>query len=581
MPLFQVEDFELFKRYGHVAKNDAPEGFDLLRALYDKLGQLCDKIREYSNSRYSYNIRRDPSVRGTKYWHYHWAQLYLCDTQEFRNACYDKIFFVIHTDKNGFACHIDFRDTNQALKDAETDAAIDIKEASWASLSPEEVSAMKTAEIADYVIRYMDRHLRDFYRYGQEFGITECTDRLNQLKMQSYIDLLTANRNLVLTGAPGTGKTYLARQIAAQMILGKTDIDHLTDAEQILLSHCCRMVQFHPSMDYTDFVEGLRPTPPDANGNIGFRRANGIFKQFCADALRSSISNKEIVQAIEHFKATMNGKRIPSIRTSNMEFGIKIKDGNIFFIPNAQLDKPENEQNLYPARIQDVISYITTGEYDGAHQSYEPALGEYLKKTYLREFYDLRKIPYIFIIDEINRGEIAKIFGELFFAIDPGYRGEKGRVTTQYQNLITDDNDPFKAGFYVPDNVYILGTMNDIDRSVDTMDFAIRRRFAWQEVTADSTSGMLDALDTSVRASALRRMKKLNDAIGGHRALGNAFHIGASYFLKISNYLASHSEEEAFDLLWEHHLRGLLAEYLRGTSDAAATLQSLKTAYQG
>ena len=91
---------------------------------------------------------------------------------------------------------------------------------------------------------------------------------------------------------------------------------------------------------------------------------------------------------------------------------------------------------------------------------------------------------FIFIIDEINRGEISKIFGELFFSIDPGYRGEKGRVQTQYQNMI-EDGDVFKKGFFVPDNVYIIGTMNDIDRSVESMDFAMRRRFAWAEVTAE------------------------------------------------------------------------------------------------
>ena len=87
---------------------------------------------------------------------------------------------------------------------------------------------------------------------------------------------------------------------------------------------------------------------------------------------------------------------------------------------------------------------------------------------------------YIFIIDEINRGEISKIFGELFFSIDPGYRGTKGMVKTQYQNMITEDSDPFYEGFYVPENVYIIGTMNDIDRSVESMDFAMRRRVAWE-----------------------------------------------------------------------------------------------------
>lgn len=87
-------------------------------------------------------------------------------------------------------------------------------------------------------------------------------------KYEKYIKLLEANKNLILTGAPGTGKTYLAKAIAEKM-----------DAEY-------DFVQFHPSYDYTDFVEGLRPTPPDNNGNIGFERKDGVFKIFCKRAIK-------------------------------------------------------------------------------------------------------------------------------------------------------------------------------------------------------------------------------------------------------------------------------------------------------
>jgi 5-methylcytosine-specific restriction endonuclease McrBC GTP-binding regulatory subunit McrB len=164
----------------------------------------------------------------------------------------------------------------------------------------------------------------------------------------------------------------------------------------------------------------------------------------------------------------------------------------------------------------------------------------------------------LFIIDEINRGEISKIFGELFFSIDPGYRGTNGRVKTQYQNLVEED-DVFYDGFYVPENVYIIGTMNDIDRSVESMDFAFRRRFAFKEVTAEESQQMLDSDSAwgkdekgnsrkpsdGVISDIKERMDKLNEAIcpdkkdsnkKGIEGLSSAYHIGASYFLKLSNY---------------------------------------------
>lgn len=242
-------------------------------------------------------------------------------------------------------------------------------------------------------------------------------------------------------------------------------------------------VQFHPSYDYTDFVEGLRPIK-DSSGNIGFERKDGVFKEFCKEALKN------------------------------------------------------------------------------------------------------RSSKFVFIIDEINRGEISKIFGELFFAIDRGYRGEKGRVKTQYNNLINNDesneDDEFEDGFFVPENVYIIGTMNDIDRSVESMDFAMRRRFAWKEVDAkDTQKDILKDLDDSIKQDAIDRMDALNNAISEIEGFNSSYHIGASYFLKLKNYYKSSSDDkdEAFDMLWENHLKGLLFEYLRGMPDASTKLEDLEYVY--
>ena len=175
---------------------------------------------------------------------------------------------------------------------------------------------------------------------------------------------------------------------------------------------------------------------------------------------------------------------------------------------------------------------------------------------------------YIFIIDEINRGEISKILGELFFAIDPGYRGKSGEVATQYSNMHAYPNEKF----YIPENVFIIGTMNDIDRSVDSFDFAMRRRFRFIEVKAESTQNMLDLLeDVQLRSEALARMDRLNEEILKVDDLNENYQIGAAYFLKLKNI--------SFDDLWNDYLKPLLQDYVHGLYDEQGIMKGFAKAY--
>jgi len=175
---------------------------------------------------------------------------------------------------------------------------------------------------------------------------------------------------------------------------------------------------------------------------------------------------------------------------------------------------------------------------------------------------------YIFIIDEINRGEISKIFGELFFAIDPGYRGRAGEVSTQYANLHSDPDEMF----FIPENVYIIGTMNDIDRSVDSFDFAMRRRFRFVELKADERLDMLATLENEeLQAEAIRRMAALNKEIASVEDLNENYQIGASYFLKLKTL--------SFDQLWTDYLQPLLQEYIQGMYDEGDIMNKFAKAY--
>ena len=155
----------------------------------------------------------------------------------------------------------------------------------------------------------------------------------------------------------------------------------------------------------------------------------------------------------------------------------------------------------------------------------------------------------------------------MFYSIDPGYRGRDGEIFTQYSNMHSDPNEKF----YIPDNVYIIGTMNDIDRSVDSFDFAMRRRFRFVELKASEQLKMLDSLNDDVKEDAKHRMEGLNKAIVNEKELNENYQIGAAYFLKL-NYLSC-------DKLWTDYLEPLLHEYVRGMYDESDIMKRLADAY--
>ena len=394
--------------------------------------------------------------------------------------------------------------------------------------------------------------------------------------VKKYANLLKNTKNLILTGAPGTGKTYLAKQIAKE--LGCKD-DNIG------------FVQFHPSYDYTDFVEGLRPT--DKDGNVGFERRDGVFKEFCERALKNLVDSRKSVEEIaketildkqfDDFINRFDDKNLSS--DGDRTFSCKIyedESGKYFACKYCSSDREYKitkddiltklEQNKSMGTFEKIL-YKEFNKFCNNQKNIE-VIEEITEKIPLKNF--------VFIIDEINRGEVAKIFGELFYCVDPGYRGEKGRISTQYQNLVTSGE--FQKGFFIPENVYIIGTMNDIDRSVESMDFAFRRRFTWAEVKASDTVDMLYPSTTEngeptgleskeLADEAKRRMENLNNAISEIEGLNEAYHIGAGYFLKLKNY------DGNFESLWEYHIKGILQEYLRGNPNAQEELTKLKAAY--
>lgn len=391
-------------------------------------------------------------------------------------------------------------------------------------------------------------------------------------KITELTELLDANKNLILHGAPGTGKTYLAKEIAKEMGCSDNEIG---------------FVQFHPSYDYTDFVEGIRP-----NNNNGFERKDGIFKAFCKKALQNILDSTKSASEIQK-ELSWNDKVILFLDNAiEQKTPYPLKNGGNVIIESyhddiVDISLPDNiahkDDKIHISKLLKILNAEQEfekaieiekfiNEYHSAEYSYLLAIYKAIKSYNFDpadlNTFNVSKVDeknFVFIIDEINRGEISKILGELFFSIDPGYRGEEGLVNTQYQNLVLN-TDIFSKGFFIPKNVYIIGTMNDIDRSVESMDFAMRRRFIFEEVTAEDS-----AENMNLSPDVQERMKRINNQIEQTEGLNDSYKIGGAYFLNATD----------FDKLWRIKLSPLIKEYLRGIDDDNSKFDKLKDAYFG
>lgn len=461
----------------------------------------------------------------------------------------------------------------------------------------------------------------------------DCIDAVRSvMKIEELKELLEHTHNIILHGAPGTGKTHLAKEIAKVM-----------GAEW-------KLVQFHPSYDYTDFVEGIRPKASKNGSADGFGRRDGVFKEFCRRTILPDLWNELLNDKPTVWKMSLGDpanpedKDIKSDCFKNGYIRLNYSEDNEEEKSAVKSFKTMNNGDIVLTRCGnssiDAVGIITGDYYEdsqkkGRYWRYRnvtwlvkeinrdissenkknfkrvslcklPNMTKDSVKEIVKEYFSLNK-SFVFIIDEINRGELSKIFGELFYSIDPGYRGTAGRVQTQYQNLVPK-GDVFEKGFYIPENVYIIGTMNDIDRSVESMDFAMRRRFTFVEIKAgDSNSDekteytslpMLneDTLKTEwkkiwesddvpeIPTEDIRNcMKKLNDKIISEEiGLSPAYQIGAAYFLKWVQYKkdSQTKDTQAFGYLWKYHLEPLLKEYLRGQVDVEEKMKQLEQAYQ-
>ena len=383
--------------------------------------------------------------------------------------------------------------------------------------------------------------------------------------IRQFTNILRLKKNIILQGAPGTGKTYNTAALALAICGEQIPDDHsevMRRYEELQKEGRIGFVTFHQSMDYEDFVEGIKPKTE--NGMVSYEVEDGIFKKICEEGQshlnrgshfikeenRVSVSqavHNDIDEAINSFLKDIpkEGIYIPSVRNPSKMF-LVYKEGGSLYV--------KGDGRSYPIRMKSVRA----GEYDYRHQSYEPAVGQYIRKHYL-SITDSPHIVektvwneetrsnenYVLIIDEINRGNVSKIFGELITLLEADKRigGDHPiRVTLPYS----------KESFGVPSNLYIIGTMNTTDRSVGNIDYAVRRRFAFATLKAKrelveqnsilEAATLFDAVESFIKKHKIDM--DFEDLMVGH-----------SYFFA--------EDENELELKWQYEILPLLNEYIK------------------
>lgn len=335
---------------------------------------------------------------------------------------------------------------------------------------------------------------------------------------------LSQSNQIIKYGAPGTGKTYTTK-IEAEEFFKIWEMDSVN--KTLIFSDHYEFVQFHPSYSYEDFIEGIKPVL-DVNGKTELKLKDGIFKNFCKKAAKYELW---LIQ-----NGVLKNKNLAEVTYADVK---EISgEGNPFVFPEGIID-------------DDFIS------------QYIP--------------------PYFFIIDEINRADLSRVFGELMYCLE--YRGYKGRIKTQYSELESGDTIFYEENgqhyFFIPNNVYIIGTMNTIDRSIESFDFALRRRFLWQRINPNEAV-LQDYFDEKNKPDfgkyIIPQWKALNEKISSNTLLGEDYQIGHSYLMKLDKY-PNCTKTSYRDLIWTKHIQPILEEYFRGTGEAKNQIEVLKKVF--
>ncbi|EDJ6131799.1 restriction endonuclease [Campylobacter jejuni] len=361
--------------------------------------------------------------------------------------------------------------------------------------------------------------------------------------------------NQILYGPPGTGKTYHTIDKALEIIskvekIELPDENNRVDRKKLFNEYVKNgqivFTTFHQSYGYEEFVEGIKPRMDKENSKeIEYEIKDGIFKELCEKALENRDSIKNFNFYIDKLKEKVkidDNNPEKYFELPNTKYFIQYRNGRTFRIKFDGMSKNHKD---YPVSIDNIEKLYKTSIADEIYNSaYVKAILNYLKSQGLEDYKEKDEktnSPYIIIIDEINRGNVSKIFGELITLIEPSKRigePEELRVILPYS----------KKEFGVPKNVYIIGTMNTADRSITSLDTALRRRFEFIEMMPDVSKLSMDCEGINLQELLKAINTRIEYLLDREKTIGHAFFIGVENL----NDLKSIFQNKIIPLLQEY-----------------------------
>lgn len=349
--------------------------------------------------------------------------------------------------------------------------------------------------------------------------------------------------NTILYGPPGTGKTYNTILKAVE-IVENIAIDSYEEALRIFKSKLhdqIEFITFHQNYSYEDFIQGLRPDTEN-DGQLSFEKKDGVFKIIADKALKNLLSTKDLKPIQKEFDVVLI-EFLKPLQEEAVELEVKMIKSSFFITGTSQKsiefrkNTGDSIHSLSIATLRQMYNEqknsIILG---GLQQYYNPLLSKLLK---LGKEVNVKESPknYVIIIDEINRANISRVFGELITLIEPDKRSH-GKIPLEARL-------PSGDSFIVPSNLHIIGTMNTADKSIALLDIALRRRFEFEAMYPQYEIKDQEIFDVDI-------LKKINEQI--IKSKGHDFQIGHAYFMGENKDLVQRMNKKVIPLLLEYYM---------------------------